>query len=214
MGTSAPRTRCERCLQTLGIQLVFVPGSTAAWAVGRSTPIDSAGSTARKDIGLATAIFATFLGSDPILVEAPTQEQKEKWLGAIAEDGIVFAYGATEPEAGSDLGAMKTKAVPDRGRWRGHRLPHQRREAVDLQRHHRRCDQHPGPGPAGPTWFVLREGHSRFLRAPSPRTSTGSRLSNTAALFLDNVEVPIENMVGGVEGKASCRPSRSSATPA
>ena len=65
----------------------------------------------RKDIGLATAVFATFLGSDPIVVGA-TEEQKQLWLGAIAREGVVFAYGATEPEAGSDLGALETTATP------------------------------------------------------------------------------------------------------
>src|SRR5215831_5137060 len=66
---------------------------------------------ARIDLGVATAVLATFLGSDPITVGA-TPEQKKKWLSRIAEDGILFAYGATEPDAGSDLGALKTTADP------------------------------------------------------------------------------------------------------
>ncbi|HYN56515.1 MAG TPA: acyl-CoA dehydrogenase family protein, partial [Motilibacterales bacterium] len=95
----------------LGIQLVFVPEAYGGMGGGAFDSYLLCEVMARKDIGLATAIFATFLGSDPILVGA-TEEQKQKWLGAIAEDGVVFAYGATEPEAGSDLGAMKTRAVP------------------------------------------------------------------------------------------------------
>ena len=64
---------------------------------------------ARIDLGVATSLFATFLGSDPITFGA-TPEQKKKWLGKIADEGVLFAYGATEPEAGSDLGALKTTA--------------------------------------------------------------------------------------------------------
>ena len=40
-----------------------------------------------------------------------TPEQQKHWFSRLAEEGIVLAYGATEPEAGSDLGALKTKAV-------------------------------------------------------------------------------------------------------
>jgi alkylation response protein AidB-like acyl-CoA dehydrogenase len=68
---------------------------------------------ARIDLGVATAVLATFLGSDPITVGA-TPEQKKVWLTKIAEEGILFAYGATEPEAGSDLGSLRTTADPVR----------------------------------------------------------------------------------------------------
>src|SRR5207248_8079979 len=64
---------------------------------------------ARIDLGIATAVLATFLGSDPITVGA-TPEQKKLWLSRIAEEGLLFAYGATEPEAGSDLPALHTTA--------------------------------------------------------------------------------------------------------
>ena len=63
------------------------------------------------DLGVATAVLATFLGSDPITVGA-TPEQKKTWLTRIADEGLLFAYGATEPEAGSDLGALRTTADP------------------------------------------------------------------------------------------------------
>ena len=49
---------------------------------------------------------------------------EEAWLGRLAEEGLLFAYGATEPEAGSDLGALKTTATPveQDGRVVGYRL--------------------------------------------------------------------------------------------
>ena len=64
----------------------------------------------RIDLGIATGVLATFLGSDPIRVGG-TDEQKSRWLGAIAEEGLLMAYGATEPEAGSDLAALRTQAI-------------------------------------------------------------------------------------------------------
>jgi alkylation response protein AidB-like acyl-CoA dehydrogenase len=155
---------------------------------------------AHIDIGLATSVLATFLGSDPILVGA-TEEQKQTWLGRIAEQGILFAYGATEPEAGSDLGSLTTTAEPitdedgnvvkyrinGRKQWISNGAIADASTILALT-------------PAGPTWFVVEKDTPGFSAAP-PEDKHGIRLSNTAALFLDDVEVPVENLVGGVEGQ-------------
>ena len=114
---------------------------------------------------------------------------------------MLFAYGATEPEAGSDLGALKTKAVPvERGR-RGRRLPDQRPQAVDQQRRHRRRLHDPRDRAGRADLVRPREAAPRGSRRASPRTSTASGCRNTAALFLDDVYVPVENLIGGVEGQ-------------
>src|SRR5215467_2796795 len=78
---------------------------------------------ARIDLGVATSVFAIFLGSDPITVGA-TPEQKKMWLSRIAEEGLLFAYGATEPDAGSDLGALQSTAdrVLQDGKVTGYKL--------------------------------------------------------------------------------------------
>ena len=80
----------------------------------RSTSTASARRMARIDLGIATAVLATFLGSDPITVGG-TPEQKQHWLTRIADEGLLFAYGATEPEAGSDLGGA-ARRPPSRSR--------------------------------------------------------------------------------------------------
>src|SRR5207244_13383388 len=49
------------------------------------------------------------IGPRPV---GPTPQQKKLWLTRIAEEGLLVAYGATEPEAGSDLGALRTTAEP------------------------------------------------------------------------------------------------------
>ena len=183
----------------LGIQLVFVPEAYGGMGGGAFDSYLLCEVMARKDIGLATAIFATFLGSDPILVGA-TEEQKKRWLGAIADEGIVFAYGATEPEAGSDLGAMKTRAVPIEtdGEVTGYRINGAKQwisngsiaDATTIL----------ALAPGGPTWFVVEKGTPGFTSA-KPEDKHGIRLSNTAALHLDDVEVGLDALIGGVEGK-------------
>ena len=95
----------------LGIQLLFIPEEFGGMGGGTFDVYCTCEEMARIDLGIATSVLATFLGSDPITVGA-TQEQKKLWLSRIADEGLLFAYGATEPEAGSDLGALRTMADP------------------------------------------------------------------------------------------------------
>src|SRR4029078_13304554 len=93
----------------LGIQLLFVPEEYGGFGGGAFDVYCVCEEMARIDLGVATSVLATFLGSDPITVGA-TPEQKKLWLSRIAEEGILFAYCATEPDAGSDLGAPQSTA--------------------------------------------------------------------------------------------------------
>src|ERR1700688_2971702 len=93
----------------LGIQLLFIPEEFGGMGGGTFDVYCICEEMARLDLGIASSVLATFLGSDPITFGA-TPEQKKKWLSRIADEGVLFAYGATEPEAGSDLGSLKTTA--------------------------------------------------------------------------------------------------------
>src|SRR5512135_2779027 len=95
--------------EELGIQLLFVPFEYGGMGGGAFDVYRVCERMAAIDLGLATSELATFLGSDPIRVGG-TEEQKRDYMTRIAKDGVMFAYGATEPEAGSDLGALKTVA--------------------------------------------------------------------------------------------------------
>ena len=183
----------------LGVQLLFIPAAYGGMDGGAFDSYRVCEVMARHDIGLATASFATFLGSDPILVGA-TEDQKQRWLGAIAEQGVVFAYGATEPDAGSDLGALKTVAerIEVDGAITGYRINGRKQwisngSIADFATILART-------PDGPTWFVVPKDTPGFS-AGNREDKHGLRLSNTAALYLDNVEVPADHLIGGVEGK-------------
>jgi alkylation response protein AidB-like acyl-CoA dehydrogenase len=183
----------------LGVQLLFIPAAYGGMDGGAFDSYRVCEVMARHDIGLATASFATFLGSDPILVGA-TEAQKQRWLGAIAEQGVVFAYGATEPDAGSDLGALKTVAerIEVDGVITGYRLNGRKQwisngSIADFATILART-------PDGPSWFTVAKGTPGFS-AGHPEDKHGLRLSNTAALYLDNVEVGADQLIGGVEGK-------------
>jgi short/branched chain acyl-CoA dehydrogenase len=71
----------------------------------------------RADTGIGITLEAAVcLGAMPIF-EFGTQGQKEQWLPDLLAGRKLWAFGLTEPEAGSDAGATKTRAEIRDGRW-------------------------------------------------------------------------------------------------
>ena len=187
------------CGDQLGIQLLFIPEEYGGMGGATVDVYRVCEQMASLDVGVATSVLATFLGSDPIFVGA-TPEQKRRWLTEIAERGVLYAYGATEPDAGSDLAALKTTATPVLidGTVSGYRL-NGRKQWIS---NGGIADKYTilASAPGGPSWFVLDRGTEGFTQN-RPEDKHGIRLSNTAALFLDDAFVPAGNLVGEVEGQ-------------
>jgi alkylation response protein AidB-like acyl-CoA dehydrogenase len=183
----------------LGIQLLFIPEEFGGMGGGTFDVYCVCEEMARIDLGVATAVLATFLGSDPITVGA-TPEQKKIWLTRIAEEGILFAYGATEPEAGSDLGSLRTTADPvtQDGRIVGYKINGNKQwisnggiaDAYTVLAN----------TPSGPSWFIVEKGAKGFTH-DEPEDKHGIRLSNTAALAFSDVYVGADRLIGGAEGQ-------------
>jgi len=187
------------CGEDLGIHLLFVPESYGGMGAGSLDVCRVCERMAGIDLGVATSVLATALGSDPIAVGG-TPEQRKLWMTRMAEEGLLFAYGATEPEAGSDLGALKTVAVPveEDGHLTGYRITGRKQWISNGGI----ADVYSvlAGTPGGPSWFVLERGAPGFTQA-KPEDKHGIRLSNTAALYLDDVPVDVDALVGGIEGQ-------------
>ncbi|MGA2335921.1 MAG: acyl-CoA dehydrogenase family protein [Terriglobales bacterium] len=183
----------------LGIQLLFIPEDCGGFGGGAFDVYVVCEEMARIDLGVATAVLATFLGSDPITVGA-TPEQKKHWLSRIAEEGLLFAYGATEPEAGSDLGALRTTAdrVMQDDRVVGYKI----NGAKQWISNGGIADAYTvlANTPSGPSWFIVEKGANGFSH-DEPEDKHGIRLSNTAALAFSDTYVEADRLIGGVEGQ-------------
>jgi alkylation response protein AidB-like acyl-CoA dehydrogenase len=185
--------------EELGIQLVFIPEEFGGMGGGAFDVYRVCEAMARIDVGLATGVLATFLGSDPI-VFGGTPEQREHWLTRIAEEGLLMAYGATEPAAGSDLAALKTVAVPVErdGEVVGYEITGSK-QWISNGGH---ADVYTvlAKAPGGPSWFVVERGVEGFTPG-KPEDKHGIRLSNTTALTFENVYVDADRLVGLEEGQ-------------
>ncbi|MGP0107515.1 MAG: acyl-CoA dehydrogenase family protein [Acidimicrobiales bacterium] len=186
------------CSEKLGIQLLFIPTEYEGMGGGTFDVYRVCEAMARIDLGVATGVLATFLGSDPIVVGG-TPEQKKHWLTRIGNEGLLFAYGATEPEAGSDLAALKTTAR--RIEEDGH-VEYVINGEKQWISNGGVADAYSilATAPGGPTWFIVEAGVPGFEHG-KPEDKHGIRASNTAALMLDDVRVGADSVVGGEEGQ-------------
>ena len=189
----------EMCGDALGVQLLFIPEEYDGMGASTFDVYRVCEQLARIDLGVATGVFATFLGSDPI-VFGGTEQQQRHWLSRLANEGLLMAYGATEPGAGSDLGALRTTAVPveEDGRVVGYKISGNKQWIsnggyADLYTILART-------PGGPSWFVVDRDAEGFSKG-KPEDKHGIRASNTAALALQDVYVDADRLLGGVEGQ-------------
>ena len=196
----------DLCGETIGVQLLFIPEEYGGMGGGAFDVYRVCEAMARVDLGIATGVLATFLGSDPIRVGG-TPEQQAHWMSRLAEEGLLMAYAATEPQAGSDLGALKTKAEPvgDNGDLTGYRIS----GAKQWISNGGFADLYSvlAMAPGGPSWFLVEAG-AEGLSHGKPEDKHGIRDSNTASVLLDSVYVPKEQLLGGVEGQGLVQAQR------
>jgi alkylation response protein AidB-like acyl-CoA dehydrogenase len=182
----------------IGLHLVFLPEDCGGMGGGARDVFRVSEELARLDLGVATAFLATALGSDPLRVGG-TPEQRKRWLGQVAEHGLIMAYGVTEPEAGSNVAALKTTAdhVREGDRLISYRLNGTKQfisngAVADLY-------TILAASPGGPSFFVL-ERKTPGLQIGRNEVKHGIRSSNTAQLLLEDVVIPADHLVGEVEG--------------
>jgi alkylation response protein AidB-like acyl-CoA dehydrogenase len=184
----------------IGLQLLFIPEAYGGVGGGSRDCCDAILEMCKICLGIGTAFFAIQLGADPIIVGA-TEDQKAKWLGAIAEGTSLVAYAVTEPAAGSNLAALKTKAEPvknDAGDITGYTINGTKQfistggyaDFITLLAN----------TPEGPAFFVVEKGTPGFVQGKGEEKH-GIRASNTSPLSFTDVFVPAENLIGKIPGQ-------------
>ena len=184
----------------VGLHLVFLPEEYGGMGGGAYDVYRLSCEFAKIDLGLATGMLAVALGTDPIRVGC-TEEQKAKWITKIAEDGLIVAYGVTEPEAGSNVQNLKTEATPIADA--SGRVTHYRLSGVkQFISNGSIADLYTilAKAPGGPTFFVV-ERQTPGLTPGRHEIKHGIRLSDTAQVLLQDVVVPAGNIVGSREGE-------------
>lgn len=182
----------------LGVHLTLIPDEYGGLGASTYDAYRICEYLARIDLGIATSVFSTFLGLDPIRVGG-TPEQKEYWMRRVANENLVAAYGATEADAGSDLGNLTTKAerVIENGEIVGYRINGSKTwisngGTADIFTVLAIAEN-------GISWFIIERG-TEGLDFGAPEDKHGIRAANTATFTMTDVYVPRENLVGMKEG--------------
>lgn len=140
--------------------------------------------------------FVTISTVGPALMEFGTDLQKEKFLPGIASGEIHFAIGYSEPNAGSDLATLKTKATLEGDNFivNGNKMWTSGAESADYIWLGARTDQDL-PRHKGISIMILDTKSEGFSSTVIPTCS-----NPTAASYYDNVKVPKDMLVGQLNG--------------
>jgi len=148
----------------------------------------------RGDSGVRS--FASVQGS---LVMYPiftygSEEQKRNWLPRLARGKAIGCFGLTEPDAGSDPGSMKTRAVREGDGWRlnGAKMWITNGTLADVAVVWARTDE-------GVRGFLVEKGTPGFT-APEMKGKLSLRASVTSELVFEEVLVPEANRLPGAKG--------------
>jgi len=144
--------------------------------------------------GIGTTLMANGLASAPLLIGA-SEETKKKYLGMLTEAPKLASFCLTEPDAGSDVSGMKTRAVKKRDKYviSGSKCFITNGGYADWYTVYAKTD--PEAGHRGITAFVI-DRDSDGVTVDKKEDKLGQRASNTATISFDEVEVPAENMLG------------------
>ena len=130
-----------------------------------------------------------------------TQDQKERYLPGMARGDFVAAIAMTEPGGGSDLQAIRTTAVAEGDAYRlnGQKVFISNGQVANLICVAAKTD--PAQGAKGISLLLLEtEGAEGFTRGANLQ-KVGCKAQDSVELFFEDVRIPRENLIGGVEGK-------------
>ena len=194
-------------LGKLGVFALTVPEMWGGLGLGRQAMCVVAEELSRGYVGVGSLATRSDIAAELIL-DGGTPEQKQRWLPRIASGEILPTAAFTEPDSGSDLASLKTRAIRHGGAYRVHGsktwITHAAR--ADLMMLLARTDPQ-NPGHRGLS-ILLAEKPRGTDEDPFPAQGMsgseievlGYRGMKEYEIAFDGFEVSADNLLGGVEG--------------
>jgi acyl-CoA dehydrogenase len=144
--------------------------------------------------GIGTSVSANGLGSGPVII-AGTDEQKATWLAPLIEEPILCSFGLTEPGAGSDVAALKATAVREGDEYviNGSKTFITNAGYAAWTIVFAKTD--PKGGSKGMSAFIVPM-DTPGVTIEKHLDKMGQRATDTSAFALQDVRVPVENLLG------------------
>jgi alkylation response protein AidB-like acyl-CoA dehydrogenase len=133
-----------------------------------------------------------------------TDEQRKEWIPRLAPMDVIASYCLTEPGAGSDAGALSTRAVKQGGDYvlDGVKQFISGAGASDVYVVMARTGGPENPGPRGISAFII-EKDTPGLSFGSLEEKMGWHAQPTAQVILEGVRIPADAMLGGADGEGA-----------
>ncbi|MGH7705654.1 MAG: acyl-CoA dehydrogenase family protein [Candidatus Dormibacteria bacterium] len=184
----------------LGLCLPEELGGSGAGVLGLTIAIEE---VAKYSNTAALMLLLTRLPTGPVLI-AGSEDQKRTYLPGIADGTLRAAFGLSEPQAGSDVMGMRTRAVPDPDRDGGWVLTGGKCwmsgvAEADWYTVFAKTDEPTSRKHDSITAFILERAYPGVSVGRRDH-KMGVRGVDTGELLLDEVRVPPENVIGEVGG--------------
>ncbi|MFK0296170.1 acyl-CoA dehydrogenase family protein [Streptomyces sp. NPDC090442] len=134
------------------------------------------------------------LGSLPVILSGG-EELKKKYLAPLAQGDAMFSYCLSEPDAGSDAAGMKTKAVRDGDFYVLNGVKRWITNAGESEFYTVMAVTDPEKRSKGISAFVVEKG-DEGVSFGAPEKKLGIKGSPTREVYLDNVRIPADRMIG------------------
>jgi acyl-CoA dehydrogenase len=145
--------------------------------------------------GITTTLMANSLAVTPLVI-AGTDEQKRRFLSPLCEKLTFAAFCLTEAGAGSDVGAVVTKAVRDGDHYviNGTKQFITNGGVADLLTAFVSTDK--SKGARGLSAIVVRKSETPGVSTGKKLDKMGQRASNTTEVIFEDARVPVANLLG------------------
>jgi butyryl-CoA dehydrogenase len=177
---------------------LFIPEEYGGMGTGIFEVCLATEELSRGDLSVATTYAASGLGFIPILVMG-NEDQKKKYLPDLASGAKLAAFGLTEPEAGSDAGSIRTKAIRDGDSYVLNGTKQWITNGGEAEVYTIFASTNPARGARGVSTFIVEKGTPGF-EFGKKEDKLGIRASATRELIFTDCKIPAENMLG-TEGK-------------
>jgi len=171
-------------------------GGSGAGLLGLAIAIEE---VAKHCAASSLILMLTMLATRPILIGG-TEEQKRRWVTPVATGDLKASFCLTEPEVGSDAANMRTFAVKDGNQYvlNGEKIYISGGTVADYCTVFAKTDR--AAGSRGISAFIVPTDTPGFTVTRTDR-KMGVNGVPTAHFAIQDARVPVENLVGGVEGK-------------
>ena len=135
----------------------------------------------------------------PYILAFGTEAQKQRWLPPMVRGEVIGALGITEPQAGSDVRGIKTRAVRDGDDFviNGQKVFISNGQICDVIVLATKTD--PDAKGGGVSLFIVEATRAGFVRGKRLE-KVGMKAQDTSELFFENLRVPASNLLGEENG--------------